>query len=45
MRVLVIEDDQRVARFVEKGMREASYAVELADNGDTGLRMAMGRRA
>ena len=42
MRVLVIEDDQRVARFVEKGMREASYAVELADNGDTGLRMAMG---
>ncbi|HUU98070.1 MAG TPA: heavy metal response regulator transcription factor [Phycisphaerae bacterium] len=42
MRVLVVEDDRRVARFIEKGLREASYAVELADNGDAGLRMAMG---
>lgn len=42
MRVLLVEDDRRVARFIEKGMREASYAVELADNGETGLRMATG---
>jgi two-component system copper resistance phosphate regulon response regulator CusR len=42
MRVLVVEDDKRVARFIEKGLREASYAVELADNGDSGLRLALG---
>ncbi len=40
MRALLIEDDHRVSRFVEKGLRQASYVVELADNGDTGLRMA-----
>jgi two-component system copper resistance phosphate regulon response regulator CusR len=42
MRVLVVEDDKRVARFIEKGLREASYAAELADNGDSGLRLALG---
>lgn len=42
MRVLVVEDDQRVARFIEKGMREASYVVEIANNGDAGLRMSTG---
>jgi two-component system copper resistance phosphate regulon response regulator CusR len=42
VRVLVVEDDKRVARFIEKGLREASYAVDLADNGDAGLRLAQG---
>jgi two-component system copper resistance phosphate regulon response regulator CusR len=41
MRLLLVEDDKRVARFVEKGLREASYAVEWADNGDAGLRLAL----
>jgi two-component system copper resistance phosphate regulon response regulator CusR len=42
MRVLVVEDDNHVARFIEKGLREASYAVDLADDGNTGLRLALG---
>lgn len=42
MRVLLVEDEKRVARFIEKGLREASYAVEWADNGDAGLRLALG---
>ena len=33
MRVLVIEDEPGVAGFVRKGLREASYAVDLSDNG------------
>ncbi|MCC6359296.1 MAG: heavy metal response regulator transcription factor [Phycisphaerales bacterium] len=41
MRALVVEDDRRISRFIEKGLREASYVVELADNGETGLRMAL----
>lgn len=40
MRVLVIEDDPGVARFLQKGLREASYAVDLADNGVDGLHKA-----
>jgi len=42
MRALVVEDDRHVARFLEKGLREASYVVELADNGDDGLHQALG---
>ena len=42
MRALVVEDDRHVARFLEKGLREASYVVELADNGDDGFHQALG---
>ena len=41
MHVLVVEDDRHVARFIEKGMREASYAVQLAEDGDTGLHLGL----
>ena len=37
MRVLLLEDDQRIARFVAKGLREQSYAVDLAGTGDDAL--------
>ncbi len=40
MRILVIEDEPGVAGFVKKGLREASYAVDLSDNGTDGLRLA-----
>ena len=40
MRVLVIEDEPDVAGFVRKGLREASYAVDVSDNGIDGLRLA-----
>ncbi len=41
MRVLVIEDESGVAGFLKKGLREASYAVDLADNGTDGLHKAL----
>jgi len=34
MRVLLVEDDARIARFVAKGLREESYAVDVVDNGN-----------
>jgi two-component system copper resistance phosphate regulon response regulator CusR len=34
MRVLLVEDDARIARFVAKGLREESYAVDIAENGN-----------
>ena len=40
MRILVVEDDQEVAGFVLKGLREAGHLVEHADNGRDGLFLA-----
>lgn len=41
MRVLVVEDEPGVAAFLKNGLREASYAVEVADNGSDGLHLAV----
>ncbi len=40
MRLLLVEDDERIARFVAKGLREQSYAVDIAANGDDALYQA-----
>ena len=37
MRILLIEDDQGIAAFVRKGLKEAGYIVEHAEDGKTGL--------
>ena len=37
MRVLLVEDDHRIAAFVAKGLRENSYAVDIAIDGETGI--------
>jgi len=36
MRILVIEDDHKIASFLERGLREEGYAVDVAHNGDEG---------
>ncbi len=41
MRILIIEDDTKIASFVEKGLKQAGYAVDVADNGTEGLHMAL----
>jgi two-component system, OmpR family, copper resistance phosphate regulon response regulator CusR len=33
MRVLVVEDDRKVAGFIEQGLREEGYAVDIAPDG------------
>jgi len=37
MRVLVVEDDAKIASFVVRGLKEAGYAADHAPDGDTGL--------
>ena len=34
MRVLVVEDDRKVAGFIEHGLQEEGYAVDVAPDGD-----------
>ena len=36
MRILVVEDDKKVASFVEKGLREDGYSVDVAHDGTDG---------
>jgi two-component system OmpR family response regulator len=40
MRVLVVEDDAKIASFVVKGLKQEGYAVDHAGDGDTGLALA-----
>ncbi len=40
MRILVIEDEKKTAAFLAKGLREAEFDVDLAQDGETGLEMA-----
>ena len=37
MRLLLVEDDERISRFIAKGLRENSYAVDIAADGETAL--------
>jgi two-component system, OmpR family, response regulator len=39
--VLLVEDDATIAEFVEKGLREAGFAVDRASDGVTGLQKAL----
>jgi heavy metal response regulator len=41
MRLLVIEDEKKVARFIKKGLEEEGYAVDLAFDGEEGLAMVL----
>jgi DNA-binding response OmpR family regulator len=36
LRILVVEDDRKVASFLERGLREEGYAVDVAHDGDQG---------
>ncbi len=40
MRILVVEDDRKVAGFIEMGLREEGYAVDLARDGDEAIVLA-----
>lgn len=37
MRILLVEDEPRVAHFIAKGLREQSFAVDLAPDGEAAL--------
>jgi len=41
MRVLVVEDDKKIASFVSRGLKEAGYLVDVADRGDEALPLGL----
>ncbi len=40
MRILLVEDDSRVASFIRRGLREENYAVDVAADGERALFLA-----
>jgi len=40
MRILLVEDEPRVAHFIARGLREQSYAVDIATDGEAALYQA-----
>jgi len=40
VKILLVEDDKNVARFIEKGLKENSFSVDIAENGEDGLHLA-----
>ena len=41
MRVLLVEDDLKIVSFISKGLKEAGFAVDHADDGENGLHLAL----
>ena len=39
MRILLIEDEKRIANFIERGLKEKKYVVDTASDGEKGLFM------
>jgi len=39
MKILVVEDEKKVAGFIKRGLEEEGYTVEVAYDGDEGLKM------
>ncbi len=40
MRILVVEDEKKVASFIKRGLEEENFAVDVAYDGDEGLYLA-----
>jgi two-component system OmpR family response regulator len=41
MRILVVEDDKKIASFIAGGLRQAGFAVDQAAEGEEGLHLAL----
>ncbi len=41
MHILLVEDDHETAEFIRKGMLQHGHQIDIADNGDDGLHLAL----
>ncbi|HKJ42048.1 MAG TPA: response regulator transcription factor [Sunxiuqinia sp.] len=41
MRILIVEDESTIANFIRDGLEEEGYAVDVANNGKSGLQLAL----
>jgi two-component system OmpR family response regulator len=41
MRILVVEDDKKIASFIVNGLKQGGFTVDHANNGQTGMELAL----
>ena len=41
MRILIVEDEKKVANFIKKGLQQEGYAADIAQDGEEALESAM----
>ena len=41
MRLLIVEDDEKMASFISKGLKQEGFAVDHVANGEDGLHLAL----
>jgi two-component system, OmpR family, copper resistance phosphate regulon response regulator CusR len=41
MKILIVEDEQKTLRYLQKGLMEQGYLVNTADNGEDGLHLGL----
>ncbi len=41
MRVLIVEDDEKITSLIVQGMKQTGFAVDHAANGEEGLELAL----
>jgi len=44
MRILVVEDELKIASFVQKGLKEVGFAVDVVRRGDEALQIILDNR-
>lgn len=44
MHILIIEDEQKIAAFIRRGLMENGFVVDVAEDGEQGLELALGRK-
>jgi len=44
MHTLVVEDEQKIAAFIRRGLSEQGYVVDVAEDGEQGLEYALSRK-
>ena len=40
MKILLIEDDEKIVKFIQNGFRKIGYRIDVAKDGEEGLYMA-----
>ncbi|MBU9889733.1 MAG: response regulator transcription factor [Candidatus Omnitrophica bacterium] len=41
MKILIVEDEKKMSSFLERGLKEEGYVVDIADDGEKGLEYAL----
>ena len=41
MRILIVEDEKKIASFIKRGLKEEGYAVDIASDGEEGFFLAV----